>query len=105
MAQITVTARDASVHRIAITPGISLMEAIRAAGIDELLALCGGSCSCATCHVFVGPAFLEGLEPISQDEHDLLDSTDVRNETSRLACQILLADGLDGLTATIAPQG
>ena len=103
MAEITVTARDGSIHRIALTPGISLMEAIRKdKPYNEVRR--GASCSCATCHVFVDPAFLDRLGPISEDEDDLLDSSDARNRTSRLSCQIELADSLDGLAATIAPD-
>ena len=64
------------------------MEVIRDAGIDELLALCGGCCSCATCHVHVDPDFAARLPPMSEDENDLLDSSDDRDETSRLSCQI-----------------
>jgi 2Fe-2S ferredoxin len=60
---------------------MTLMEAIREAGNDELLALCGGCCSCATCHVHVDPAFADRLPPIGADENDLLDSSDHRNAT------------------------
>lgn len=80
------------------------MEAIRDAGIDELLALCGGCCSCATCHVHVDPAFADRLPPMSEDESDLLDSSDHRRETSRLSCQVPLTDALAGLRVTIAPE-
>src|SRR5690606_25475076 len=52
--------------------GLSVMENIRDNGFDELLALCGGSCSCATCHVYVDDAFLDRLDPISPDENELL---------------------------------
>lgn len=84
--------------------GLSVMEVIRDSGFDELLALCGGCCSCATCHIFVDPAFADKLPPISDDENDLLDSSDHRNETSRLSCQVMLSDDLDGLRVTIAPE-
>lgn len=104
MAEIIITTRDGNAHRIAITPGRTLMEAIRNAGIDELMALCGGSCSCATCHVFVDPGFADRLPPISEDESDLLDSSDHRGPTSRLSCQIALSEAYDGLAATIAPE-
>jgi 2Fe-2S ferredoxin len=104
MAEITVTARDGTEHRIGITPGMTLMETIRNQGVDELLALCGGSCSCATCHVFVAPGFAERLPPMSEDESDLLDSSDHRGTASRLSCQIPLSEDLDGLEVTIAPE-
>jgi 2Fe-2S ferredoxin len=81
------------------------MEAIRDHGVDELLALCGGCCSCATCHVYVDRDFVAALPPMSSDEDDLLDSSDVRDDRSRLSCQIVLNDALDGLRVTIAPEG
>lgn len=84
--------------------GLSVMEVIRDNGFDELLALCGGCCSCATCHVYVDPAFEAVLPALSEDEDDLLDSSDHRNETSRLSCQIVLTDALEGLKVTIAPE-
>ncbi|OZA90740.1 MAG: ferredoxin [Erythrobacter sp. 34-65-8] len=80
------------------------MEAIRDNGFDELLALCGGCCSCATCHVHVDPAFVGQLPAMSEDENDLLDSSDHRDETSRLSCQLAFTADLDGLRVTIAPE-
>ncbi|MBO9379650.1 2Fe-2S iron-sulfur cluster binding domain-containing protein [Sphingomonas histidinilytica] len=102
MVQIFVTGRDGAEHAMQAEAGRSLMEAIRDDGLDELLALCGGCCSCATCHVYVE----EGHEtpPISEDENDLLDSSEHRNALSRLSCQILLTADLDGLRVTIAPE-
>ena len=84
--------------------GLSVMEVIRDNGFDELLALCGGCCSCATCHVYVDPAFADALPAMSEDENDLLDSSDHRDETSRLSCQIEVTDALDGMTVTIAQE-
>lgn len=84
--------------------GLSVMEVIRDNGFDELLALCGGCCSCATCHVYVDPAFAGVLPAMSEDENDLLDSSDHRNDTSRLSCQVVLSDALEGLRVTIAPE-
>ena len=84
--------------------GLSVMEVIRDNGFDELLALCGGCCSCATCHVYVDPAFASKLPALSEDENDLLDSSDHRNEFSRLSCQVQMTDALDGLKVTIAAE-
>lgn len=84
--------------------GHSLMEVIRDDGFDELLALCGGCCSCATCHIHVEPAAADKLPEMTEDESDLLDSSDHRNETSRLACQIEMTAGLEGITVTIANE-
>lgn len=104
MASVTVITREGDEKLIQGETGLSLMEAIRDAGIDELLALCGGCCSCATCHVFIDPAFADRLPPVTEDENDLLDSSSHRNERSRLSCQIPLDDDLDGLRVTIAPE-
>ena len=104
MINITVKTRDGAAEAITAAPGLTLMEAIKKAQIYELVALCGGNCSCATCHVFVetGP---EGLQsPASEDEDDLLDSSDDRKPISRLACQIRLEAAMDGLVVQIAPE-
>lgn len=101
---IGVTGRDGQSRVVQAPAGVTLMEAIRDEGFDELLALCGGCCSCATCHVQIAPGFEDRLPAISGDENDLLDSSDFRTETSRLSCQIVLAPELDGLAVTIAPE-
>lgn len=104
MINIEVTDRGGTAHTIAADEGLTLMEAIRDAGMDELLALCGGCCSCATCHVYVDPAFSELLEEASEDEDDLLDSSDHREDNSRLSCQIPLSASLAGIRVRIAPE-
>lgn len=83
--------------------GASVMEVIRDNGFDELLALCGGCCSCATCHVYVDAAWADKVGSVGDDENELLDTSDHRQENSRLSCQIEFDDNLDGLKVTIAP--
>ena len=104
MPKLIVVTREGEEREIDGEPGLSVMEVIRDAGIDELLALCGGCCSCATCHIHVDPAFAAALPPMSEDENDLLDSSDHRDETSRLSCQLPFGDGLDGLRVRIAEE-
>ena len=104
MPKINVIDRSGGRKEVEAENGLTLMEIIRDEGFDELLALCGGCCSCATCHVFVEPSYAGKLPGMSEDESDLLDSSDHRNETSRLACQIEMTDALDGVTVTIAPE-
>lgn len=104
MPQLIVTTRDGNAHTLEASVGHSVMETIRDAGIDELLALCGGCCSCATCHVHVAPEFVALLPVMSADEDDLLDATSDRDATSRLSCQIAVSDALDGLRVTIAAE-
>ena len=104
MPKLIVVNREGEETSVDADNGVSVMEAIRDNGFDELLALCGGCCSCATCHIFINPAFADKMPAMSDDENDLLDSSDHRNETSRLSCQITLSDDLDGLKVTIAPE-
>jgi 2Fe-2S ferredoxin len=101
---ITVTTRAGEARVLPATAGLTLMEIIRDAGIDELLALCGGCCSCATCHVHVEAPDPALLPPMRPDEDDLLDSSDHRDATSRLSCQIAFTPALDGLRLTIAQE-
>lgn len=101
---IHVTTRDGSQQEVQATSGRSLMENLRGGGIEEILALCGGNCSCATCHVFVAEEWLDKLPPMGSDEDDLLDSADARQSNSRLSCQIPVTDSLDQLRVTVAPE-
>ena len=104
MAKLIVVTRDGTETEIEGQEGLSVMEVIRDGGFDELLALCGGCCSCATCHVHVDPAFTALLKPMSEDENELLSSSDDRDETSRLSCQIAFGPALDGLRVRIADE-
>lgn len=104
MAEIHVTTRSGTAVTLPAKPGMSVMEIIRDGGIDELLALCGGCCSCATCHVYVDDAFTAASGKAGADEDDLLDSSDHKRPASRLSCQIAFTAGLDGLRVTIAPE-
>jgi len=104
MPQITVINHEGEEKTLNAEEGRTLMEVIRDNGFDELLALCGGCCSCATCHVHIDPAFADKLPPMSEDENDLLDSSEHRSDTSRLSCQIPVTDALEGCRVTIAQE-
>ncbi|MEP2737057.1 MAG: 2Fe-2S iron-sulfur cluster-binding protein [Erythrobacter sp.] len=104
MPKLTVVNREGAESTIEVEDGLTVMEAIRDNGFDELLALCGGCCSCATCHIEIDPAFKDKLPEMSEDEDDLLESSDHRSENSRLSCQIPFEAALDGLKVTIAPE-
>ena len=104
MPKLIVVTREGEEREIIGEAGLSVMEVIRDAGIDEILALCGGCCSCATCHIHVDPDFAAKLKPMSEDENDLLDSTSDRDEFSRLSCQVDFNDALDGLKVRIAAE-
>ena len=104
MAEIFVTTREGKEITLPAKPGMSVMEIIRDGGVDELLALCGGCCSCATCHVYVDAGDTARTGVAGADEADLLDSSDHKTATSRLSCQIPFTAALDGLKVTIAPE-
>ena len=74
------------------------------AGVDEILALCGGFASCGTCHVHVAEDWLDRLPPMRSDEDELLGFSDWRLSNSRLACQIPFTEALDGIALTVAPE-
>lgn len=104
MAIISVTRRDGSQRRIEALEGQSLKDALKRGGINEILGLCGGFASCGTCHVHVAEDWLDRLPPMRADEDELLGYSDWRRPNSRLACQILVTENLDGLALTVAPE-
>ena len=104
MPKLIVTTQTGEEVTIAGQAGASVMQSMRDGGISDLLALCGGCCSCATCHVWVDPAFIDKLPKASEEEVALLEDSSNRKATSRLSCQIRFADNLDGLRVTLAPD-
>ena len=100
---IRVTDQAGEEHELEGLDGWRAMEVIRDWGLN-IKAECGGACSCATCHVWVDEAWFDKLRAPSEDEEDLLYSTLDKKPTSRLSCQIILSDALDGLTVTLAPS-
>ena len=105
MPKITVTDLSDESREIDAESGISLMEAIRDNDFDDLAAICGGACSCCTCHVYIEPAFADKVGTMEEDERDLIEDRDCYKEgESRLSCQIEVTDELNGLNVTIAPE-
>ena len=86
-----------------IEAGRSLMEMARASGVAGIYGDCGGTCACATCHVYVDPAWVAATGSPDDIEDALLDMVDSRQSNSRLSCQIKLGPELDGLKVTIGP--
>lgn len=105
MARLVVTSRKGERITVDAAPGLSVMEIIRDQGFAELQALCGGGCSCATCHVKIDVEDLRLLPSIGIEEDRLLDMSNHRDATSRLSCQIIFGHQLDGLRVTIARGG
>jgi ferredoxin, 2Fe-2S len=100
---IIVRTRAGDTRTIDAPANQSVMEALRDGGVDEIEALCGGSCACATCHVYVGEKFFDKLPPRSSAENDLLSASDFMRQNSRLSCQITLTSEIDGIEVEVAP--
>ena len=101
--KIRVIDRDGNKHELEGDSNSTLMEILRDADLG-IEAACGGCCACATCHVYINDQWLEKISPKDDDEESMLDQAfDVKN-TSRLSCQISLAEELDGIELQIAPD-
>lgn len=105
MPTVTFIHPDGRRSDVPVEPGTSLMEAAVAHGIDEIFAECGGNASCATCHVYVSENDVSRLPRMAQLEDDMLEATaEPRQPTSRLSCQLLASDELDGLTVSLPEE-
>ena len=104
MPKVIFIAHDGSRREVRAESGLSLMRAAVDHDVRGIDADCGGMCACATCHVFVDPAWVGRLDPPSSQEEEMLNFTAERRGTSRLACQVPITDALDGLTVTM-PEG
>ena len=99
---IKVVGVDGQHKQVEFEQGDSLMEVLREAGFDEIMAMCGGCCSCATCHVKIACQEQHKLPPVEEDEEMLLSMADEYDkDQSRLSCQISMNDDQNGMTVTI----
>jgi len=104
VAKMMVTDPNGQVHEIDGKVGVSVMETLREHDFG-VAAICGGMCSCATCHVFIDESWVAKMPSIHGDEVELVRELNSYHEgTSRLSCQITFNDSLDGLRLTIAPD-
>ena len=94
--------KDGSERRVEVPEGTSVMLGAIQNNVPGIEAECGGCCSCATCHVYVDPAFIDKVPPADLTENDLLSGVAAeRKPNSRLSCQINMTANLDGLTVRI----
>lgn len=100
---IYVTDYEEVEHKLDGLEGWRAMEVIRDSGLP-IKAECGGACACATCHVYVAPEWLAKLIPPNADETMMMDDAMAVEQNSRLSCQIILDEGLEGLKLTLAPN-
>ena len=104
MTTVLVKTREGRAQPVEVQSGLSLMEALRKSGFDAIRAVCGGCAACGTCHVYVDEPSAIALQPMCDDENDMLANSTQRRASSRLSCQIQVNDSLHGLQITIAPE-
>ena len=100
--KIHVTDHDGAHHELEALPGWRVMEIIRDWDLP-IKAECGGACACATCHVYVSDDWFGRLPEKTDEEIDQLEILADRKANSRLACQVLMSEELDGIKVTLAP--
>ena len=103
MALLRVVDRDGVEHEVDAKPGLKVMETLRELDYG-VAAICGGMCSCATCHVYVDPEWTPKLPAPMSDERELLTELSHHEQNSRLSCQIEFTNEMAGLRITIAPD-
>ena len=97
MAKIFFTDHSGTTREVEAKPGTSIMEAAVQNMVPEIDADCGGACACATCHVYVDNAWLSKLKEKDDMEESMLDFAEGVQDNSRLSCQILMSEELDGI--------
>ncbi|MDI4657739.1 2Fe-2S iron-sulfur cluster-binding protein [Xanthobacter autotrophicus] len=105
MASFTVQTRNGDQIEVTGRDGATLLKAMRKAGVDEVVAQCGGGCACATCHVYVTPPEGVSLPEVGPAEGRMLATSRYRTLASRLSCQLKLEPGLERMHVVIAPDG
>jgi ferredoxin, 2Fe-2S len=101
MPKVTFIEHDGSVHTFEVSSGQSLMQVAMSNRVPGIIADCGGSCSCATCHVYLDPEWLDRVAPAASAEKDMIDCALHVQDNSRLSCQIELDESLDGIVVRL----
>ena len=104
MARITFVQPDGSATEVEVANGLTVMEGAIENDIAGVIAECGGSCSCSTCHCYVADGWMDALPPVEKDESALLEFAWEPRSSSRLTCQILVTDELDGLVLHVPAE-
>ena len=101
MTKIIYITHDNKIHKIDVQNGLTVMEGAVQNDIPGIDADCGGGMACATCHVYVKEDWLDKLPTKEDGEEDMLDMAYEPKQNSRLSCQLIISDELDGLEVTI----
>ncbi len=100
MPKMTFIERDGTRHEVEAPVGLSVLEVAHKHGVD-IEGACEGSLACSTCHVIIDPEWFTKLKDPSEDEEDMLDLAFGLEKTSRLGCQIVISEALDGLVVKL----
>ena len=101
MAKITYIEHNGKSHTIEVSNGLSVMEGATQNNIPGIDADCGGGMACATCHVYVKEEWLDKLSKKEDGEEDMIDMAFEPNKFSRLSCQLIVSDEIDGLIVNL----
>lgn len=101
MPRVIYTLADGDEHEVDVPPGQSVMDGSVRNNLPGIVAECGGSCSCATCHVYVDAEWADAFDEATDEERDLLELADGAQANSRLACQLIMAADHDGARVTV----
>jgi len=101
MPAVTFISHDGREQEVHVTSGTTLMHAAIDNGVSEILAECGGACSCATCHCYIDEGWMEKVGQADEVESEMLDFVMDQQPTSRLSCQVTVTDELDGLVVRL----
>ncbi len=98
MPKVNYVQHDGTIREVEVDLGYSVMEGAIRNDVPGIDADCGGACACATCMVFIDPEWIDRIEPASEMEQAMLEMAEKAQSSSRLSCQIMMTDLLDGLT-------
>jgi ferredoxin, 2Fe-2S len=101
MPVVTYISHDGASNEIEVASGTSVMQGAVDNMLDGILAECGGSCSCATCHCYVDAAWVDKVPAANEMEKDMLECVLEPQDNSRLSCQVIVTDELDGLVVKL----
>jgi 2Fe-2S ferredoxin len=101
MPKIIYSLADGTEHEVDVPCGQSVMDGSVRNNLPGIIAECGGSCSCATCHVYLDESWADRFDEATEDERDLLEFADGSQPSSRLACQLIMSDASDGVRVEV----
>jgi 2Fe-2S ferredoxin len=103
MPNITYVESDGTEHTVDVEENMNLMEGSTINLLPGIEGMCGGICSCCTCHVYVGDGWAEKCNPMTDGERGLLEASEYLKDSSRLGCQVVVTHEMDGMRVHLPP--